>query len=253
MMQKRNSNEGWFSDLSLREVASKIAGEIIMSDNPGAEMRKWREKFGLTQVEVAAHMGVSASVLSDYESGRRKSPGSRFVARFVKSLILKDIERGGIVLSGLRRILLGSDLLREAVIDMREFSVPLSIARFCEAIEADLIVGTAFISTPILGYTLVDSIKLVLDVPSYDYIKLYGATTQRAAIFTRVAYGRSPMVAVKSMQAGMGGLRPALVVLHGVRKVDELGLEIAKRENIPLAVTRIEDLNELINKLRAIK
>lgn len=252
MKQEGRANE-WLTDPSLREVASKIAGEIIISENPGLEMRKWRERFGLTQVEVAAQMGVSASVLSDYESGRRKSPGSRFIARFVKSLILKDIEKGGIVLSGLRRILLGSDLLREAVIDMREFSIPISIGRFCEAIEADLIVGSAFVSTPLLGYTVVDSIKLVLDVPSYDYIKLYGATTQRAAIFTRVAYGRSPMVAVKSMQAGMGGLRPALVVLHGVRKVDELGLEIAKRENIPLAVTRVEDLNELINKLRAIK
>ncbi|UNQ72815.1 helix-turn-helix domain-containing protein [Infirmifilum sp. NZ] len=252
-MSRSKSANDWFSDPSLREVAAKIAGEIIMSENPGGEMRKWREKFSLTQVEVAAQMGVSASVLSDYESGRRKSPGAKFVARFVKSLILKDIERGGIILSGLRRILLGSDLLREAVIDMREFSIPISIARFCEAIEADLIVGSAFVSTPLLGYTLVDSIKLVLDVPSYDYVKLYGATTQRAAIFTRVSYGRSPMVAVKSMQAGMGGLRPALVVLHGVKKVDELGLEIAKRENIPLAVTRVEDLNELINKLRSIK
>jgi putative transcriptional regulator len=61
------------------------------------------------------------------------------------------------------------------------------------------------------------------------------------------------MVAVKSMQAGMGGLRPALVVLHGAKKVDELGLEIARRENIPLAVTRIEDINELIDRLRSIK
>jgi len=115
------------------------------------------------------------------------------------------------------------------------------------------VVGAAHMSTPLLGYTVVDSIKLVLDVPSYDYVKLYGATTQRAAIFAKVTYGRSPMVAVKSMQAGMGGLRPALVVLHGVKKVDELGLEIARRENIPLAVTRIEDIGELIDRLRSIK
>uniref|UniRef100_A0A7C3SMH9 Helix-turn-helix domain-containing protein n=1 Tax=Thermofilum pendens TaxID=2269 RepID=A0A7C3SMH9_THEPE len=241
------------SDPALREIASKIAGEIIVSEKPGLEMKKWRERFGLTQVEVAALMGVSASVLSDYESGRRKSPGARFVSRFVKSLILRDIERGGIVLSGLRRILLGSESLKQAVLDMREFSIPINIARFCEYISADLLVGAAHMSTPLLGYTVVDSIKLVLEVPSYDYVKLYGATTQRAAIFTRVTYGRSPMVAVKSMQAGMGGLRPALVVLHGVKKVDELGLEIARRENIPLAITRIEDINELIDRLRSIK
>lgn len=247
------AEENLMSDPAIREIFSKIAGEIIMSDNPGAEMKKWREKFNLTQVELAQIMGVSASVISDYESGRRKSPGARFIRKFVKSLVLKDMERGGIVLSGLRRILLGSDFLREAVLDMREFNIPISIARFCEAIEADLIVGHAFSATPLLGYTVVDSVKLVLDVPSYDYIKLYGATTQRAAIFTRVAYGRSPLVAVKSMQAGMGGLRPALVVLHGVKKVDELGLEIAKRENIPLAVSRIEGIDALIEKLRNIK
>lgn len=245
--------ENLAADPALREIFSKIAGEIITSDNPGAEMKKWREKFNLTQVELAQIMDVSASVISDYESSRRKSPGARFIKKFVKSLVLKDIERGGIVLSGLRRILLGSDFLREAVLDMREFSIPISIARFCEAIGADLIVGQACSATPLLGYTVVDSIKLVLDVPSYDYIKLYGATTQRAAIFTRVAYGRSPLVAVKAMQAGMGGLRPALVVLHGAKKVDELGLEIAKRENIPLAVSRIENIESLIDKLRNIR
>ena len=240
-------------DPAIREVAYKIAGEIIISPNPGREMRKWREQFGLTQVELAAIMGVSASVISDYESGRRKSPGSRFIKKFVKSLIFKDVERGGIVLSGLSRILLGSDMLRQAVIDMREFSIPITINRFCEMIDADLITGENFASTPLLGYTVVDSLELVLNVPSFDYVKLYGATTQRAAIFTKVYYGRSPMVAIKAMQAGMGGLRPALVVFHGTKKVDQLGLEIARRENIPLALTRIEDIEELIKRLRSIR
>ncbi len=50
------------------------------------------------------------------------------------------------------------------------------------------------------GYTVVDSIKLILDVPSHEYFKLYGTTTQRAAIFINVKYGRSPpLIALKSM------------------------------------------------------
>ncbi len=240
-------------DPAIREVAAKIAGDIILSSNPGKEMRRWREMFGVTQVELAAIMGVSASVVSDYESGRRKSPGSRFIRKFVKSLIVKDVERGGLVLSGLARILLGTDKLREAIIDMREFSIPISISKFCELIDAELVVGEQFMSTPILGYTVVDSVKLVLDVPSYDYVKLYGATTQRAAIFTKVYYGRSPMVAIKAMQAGMGGLRPALVVFHGPKRIDELGLLIAKRENIPLALSRQPSIDKLVEKLRGIK
>ena len=48
----------------------------------------------------------------------------------------------------------------------------------------------------------------------------------------------------------MGGLRPALVVLHGLKEVDPLALKVAERERIPVAVTRIEDINELIKRLR---
>ncbi|OYT31853.1 MAG: transcriptional regulator, partial [Thermofilum sp. ex4484_79] len=114
------------------------------------------------------------------------------------------------------------------------------------------LVGDNVLNNYIFGYTVVDSIKLVLDVPSYDYVKLYGATTQRAAIFTKVYYGRSPLVAVKAMQAGMGGLRPAIVILHGLKKIDQLGLLIAQREGVPLAISKIEDVEELVERLRKI-
>ncbi len=239
-------------DAMLREAAIRIAGDIVMSRSPGRNMRKWREIFGVSQVELAHKMGISASVLSDYESLRRKSPGSMFIRRFVRSLLEIDIERGGTTLRNIRRLLLGSEKLYEAIIDMREFEAPVTIHDFCKAIEAELVVDTDSGSSLIYGYTIVDSIKLILEVPSSDYIRLYGATTQRAAIFTRVRYGRSPIVAVKAMQAGTGGLRPALVVLHGPEALDPLALTVARREGIPVAVTRIKDVQELVRRLRTI-
>jgi len=238
-------------DPLLYEVATKIAGDIVMSKYPGKAMRRWRELFGISQVEIAAEMGVSASVISDYESGGRLSPGAKFVRRFVESLITIENLRGGSVINSLKRMLLGTEKLYEAVIDMREFSTGIPLEDFCEKINADLLVKAGG-PTLIFGYTVVDSIKLVMSVPSYDYIRLYGATTQRAAIFTNVKYGRSPLVAVKAMQAGMGGLKPALVVLHGPKKVDELGLLIAKSEGISLALSKIPSVEELVERLRRI-
>ena len=49
-------------------LARRIAGEIVLSRNPGATMRKWREIFGVSQTRLSKEMGLSPSVLSDYET-----------------------------------------------------------------------------------------------------------------------------------------------------------------------------------------
>jgi len=80
----------------VREVlARKMAGEIILSSRPGAAMRKWRELFAVSQNRLSEKMILSPSVISDYESGRRKNPGTNFVRRFVWALLAIDGERGG--------------------------------------------------------------------------------------------------------------------------------------------------------------
>ncbi|MCS7104670.1 MAG: helix-turn-helix domain-containing protein [Thermofilaceae archaeon] len=233
-----------------KEVAARIVGDIVLSTTPGKIMRKWREHFRVTQTELSEVMGVSSSVISDYESGRRRSPGTKFLKKFVISLIEIDERRGGHTLRSLSSLMLGSLKLQEAVLDMREFDEPMESKEFCDKINAELIVGTG--RELLLGYTVVDSMKLVVDVPAIEYIRLYGATTQRAAIFTGVTLGRSPIIAVKAMQAGMGGLRPALVVMQGVSKPDKLAVLIAQKEGIPLAICGIGDASELIHMLRSL-
>ena len=37
----------------MEKIKMEIAGEISLSEDPGATMRKWREIFGISQVELA--------------------------------------------------------------------------------------------------------------------------------------------------------------------------------------------------------
>ena len=76
------------------ELKEKIAGEITLSNDPGMTIRKWREEFGLSQHQLAEAMGVSHSVISDYESGRRRSPGSGIIKKLVDAFIRLDKEAG---------------------------------------------------------------------------------------------------------------------------------------------------------------
>ena len=77
------------------KVKMEIAGEISLSEDPGATMKKWREIFNITQVELARHLGITVSTISDYESNRRKSPGTAVIKRFVNSLFDIDNLKGG--------------------------------------------------------------------------------------------------------------------------------------------------------------
>ncbi|MGC8542913.1 MAG: helix-turn-helix domain-containing protein [Vulcanisaeta sp.] len=235
--------EGFITDIMIR-----IAGDIVLSENPGKGIRKWREFFEMSQAELAARLGTSPSVISDYESGRRKSPGSQFIKRVVKAFIDYELEKGGQKLYILSRQL-GGERFWEAIIDMRDFDTPVEITEFVNAIGAVMAVEPEGY-VDIHGYTVVDSLKLVLDVPAHEYLKLYGSTTQRAAVFTNVRYGRSPMIAIKSMLA-FTSIRPAVVVMHGVDKPDYLGLEIARRERIPLVVVN-KSIDELLTALRGL-
>lgn len=84
------------------EFSEKIAGDITMSSEPGRTIRKWREEFALSQQQLADNMGVSNSVISDYESGRRKSPGVAVIRKMVDSFISLDAKNGSPVASRYR-------------------------------------------------------------------------------------------------------------------------------------------------------
>lgn len=63
-----------------------MAGSIVLSDNPPQQLKFWRKKFGVKQADLAKKMDITPSVLSDYEKGRRPSPGVNFIKRYLLAL-----------------------------------------------------------------------------------------------------------------------------------------------------------------------
>jgi len=63
-----------------------IAGSVVLSDNPSQQLKYWRKRFGVKQADLARKMDITPSVLSDYEKGRRPSPGVKFIQRYLLSL-----------------------------------------------------------------------------------------------------------------------------------------------------------------------
>ena len=103
------------------ELAERIAGEIALSADPGATLRKWREEFDVTQTRLAAELDVAASVVSDYESGRRENPGIGVVSRVVEALLAIDERRGGDRVRQHARVL-SAGFDQDVVYDLREYS-----------------------------------------------------------------------------------------------------------------------------------
>jgi len=84
-------------------LEERIAGEISMAESAGSAMKKWRELFGVSQVELSKHLKISASTISDYEGNRRASPGVGIIKRFVNALFTIDGQRGGEVIRNLEK------------------------------------------------------------------------------------------------------------------------------------------------------
>jgi putative transcriptional regulator len=228
-------------------VVLRIAGEIVIAENPGVVMRKWREIFRTSQKDLSRKLKISSSVISDYESGRRKSPGTKLVAKFVNALIDIDEDRGGAVIQEYSRLMSGSKFM-EAILAIKEFTEPRKIKDIIRCVEGEFLVGEKNIDNNVYGYTVVDSIKAIMDLSPLELAMIYGTTTQRALIFTAVSHGRSPMLAIK-----LTSLRPSLVVFHGIKgDPDPLGMELAKRERIPLAISHCESVEKMVANLRGL-
>lgn len=229
--------------IAKENLAKKIAGEIVLSSDPGKAIQKWRNIFKIPQRKLADEMHVMPSVVSDYESGRRKSPGIRVIKRIVDNLILIDEKTGGAVIKHFSSFP-SETILSDAVIDLKEFSKPVKIEKFCKLIKGEIIVREDLSDNSVYGYTVIDSLKAIVDLPPIEIVKLYGLTTERVLIFTKIKRGRSPMVAIK-----VTNLRPGLVVMHNIEKVDDLAKRIGEVESVPIAISNIK-IDELLKVLR---
>lgn len=218
--------------MNIRDALSeKIAGEITLSPKPGKTIRKWRSVFGISQTELANYLKLSPSVISDYESGRRKSPGIQTIKKIIQAFIEIDEKHGG-------KILHQYDSMvdtQEGIMEIMEYPFSIAAERFIKEIEGNILTSSKLgLKKNVKGFTLVDSVKTIETINSGDYNRLYGWSTERAIIFTGIRYGRSPMIAIR-----VHPVKPTVVVYHKPGSVDSLAVKLADRENIPLVVTNL--------------
>ncbi len=237
---------------ALRRLAETMAGEICLVENdPGAVMRRWRERFHISQKSLAKYLNFSPSVISDYESGRRKSPRVETIRRFVEGLIEIDASDGGRVAMALEK-LIAPEIASDAILDSREFGVPVPSRLLVDYLECKILTHKTLLDRDIYGYTVLDSIKAIVNLTPQQLLRLYGGTTQRGAILTNVTTGRSPMVAIKASQIGTSvAVKPAVVVLQGVKELDPLAIRIADSIHLPLCISGINSAEELVRKIRS--
>jgi len=222
-------------------LARRIAGEIILSSKPGATMRKWRELFAISQITLSAKMVVSSSVISDYESGRRPSPGAKFVRRFVWALLKIDEERGSRFTNEFAKL---TRSLSNAVVDLREFPLPVRVEYLCKAIDGRVVACTDRFVREINGYTVVDSQRAVETLSGFEFSQLFGATSERALIFTNIENGIPPMLVVR-----VSSLKPRVVIFQGTQP-DEYSIRLAEYDGIPLIYSNLPSVERLVKSLR---
>ncbi len=227
--------------MSVENLKAKIAGEIVLSANPGATLKKWREIFEISQTELAKHLNITSSTISDYEGNRRASPGIVVIKRFVDALFDVDAKKGGNVVKKFKE---SED---QTVFESVEFSKGINCKDFAKAIDAKVVASADKMELKqIFGVTILDSLKVILDVPYNALIKIFSTTNQRALIFTKTSTGRSPLVAIR-----LSPIKPACIVLHELEEVDKLAIKIAENEGIPLLVTKMP-LEEIKAKLKEV-
>jgi len=208
------------------EIREKIAGEVVLSPHPGRTLRKWREDFGITQRDLAHQLSTVPSVISDYESERRASPGATFIRRYVDALVEVDHHNGGRMqqqLGGLPTSL--------GILGRREFTAAVPLGKLASRLDATA-VSSVDLHRDIHGFTLIDAPKAILSIDASRYSEVFGWTSQRALIFSQVKYGRSPMVAVRAHP-----LKPSAVIFADPGRVDPLAIRLSEVERIPLLTT----------------
>ncbi len=225
------------------QLAEKMAGEITLSDSPGHALKKWRMNFEITPGLLSERLGVSPSVISDYESGRRKSPGTAVVGKIVDTLLAIDEEDGGRHIQKYSTMLF-SNVEDDVIYDLHEYEAPVPLKDFADAIGCSLLCGSD--DQAIFGYTVVNSLNAILQLSSDEFNRIYGWSTERALVFTNVSTGKSPMVAIR-----VTPFKPRCVVLQGIdiQDVHPFVAKMAEKDRITVFCTGME-VDKIVSTLR---
>jgi len=229
----------------MKGLLIEVAGDITLSKQPGAAMKKWRTIFGISQSELSKYLKISPSTVSDYEAGRRQSPGIGVIQRFVNALIEIDLKKGGVILKNLIK----QKNQMTDFFELHEFVNGVTVSEFAKLIDGTIVTNQDISDIKqIYGYTLINSLKVILDLPFDKFQLMYGRVSERAFIFTSVSTGRSPLVVIR-----IAPTRPTVIVLHGLKKdsLDRLAIKISERERIPIILTQkpISEIKGVLNSI----
>mgnify|MGYP000105987304 CR=1 FL=1 len=230
--------------IEYRELKKNIFGDILVAENINEALRKWRKIFNVTQSELAEKMGISSSVISEYENNPRRTPGTNFIKRFVNALIEIDVLRGGKII----RLISKSENFspEDGILLIEDFHEPIPANEYIFATNSEVLVGEEYLGKSyIYGHTVIDGVTAILSLSGESFYRIYGRTTERALIFTNVSLGRSPLVAIRVYP-----LKPRLVILHGPSKIDTLGIKIAMKEKLILALSRKPNVKSLLESIK---
>lgn len=224
-------------------LAEKMAGEITLSESPGDALRKWRLNFNIPPGILAEKLGFSPSVISDYEGGRRKSPGTAVVGKIVETILKIDEDNGGRYMRKYANVLY-SDFEDDVIYDMHDYDTSFELKRFCDKLQCSTVTGTT--DYRIYGYTVVNSINAIVSLSASEFNKIYGWSTERALVFTNVSTGKSPMIAIR-----VTPFKPRCVILQGItpEKLHPIVPELALRDKITLCTTEME-VDEIVKSIR---
>jgi putative transcriptional regulator len=125
---------------------------------------------------------------------------------------------------------------------MKEFEKPVNIKEFLKSINGEPCYE--FEDIPIFGYSLINSEKAIINFSPLELSRVSSLINRHCLIFTNLSRGRSPLVALR-----LTNLKPGLIILHGIKRVDEIALRIAKLDKLPLAISYISTVENLIKKL----
>jgi len=136
----------------------------------------------------------------------------------------------------------------DVIYDTHEYTNPVKLSEIIKKLNISLVNESTNLDRVMYGYTIVDSIKAILELSANEFHKLYGWSTERVMVFTKVSTGRSPMVALK-----VTNLKPGAVILHGIATddVDLIAKRIAEIENVPLMATTmpLDDMIEILHQV----
>jgi putative transcriptional regulator len=218
----------------------KLIGKIVLSENPGLLMKKIRENLEVKQKELAESIGVSPPVISDYEKGKRRKAGVRFIKKYVEGLI--KLRGADSVILAMYQDKQGA--MNNGIIDIKDYKKPIKIIDLIDAVQGKILTGDDMAEHYLFGHTVLDSIKAIIALKGEQFYRIFGKSSERALIFTKVGLGRSPMVAVR-----ISPLKPRVVAIHGTQSVENLAIEMAKVENIVLALIPPIEISMLLNKI----